>query len=260
MLSRFPSGISGGIKSYKGIWVLFFVMISTLSEIHAQSTYALGIFPTIDHSGTLSKKIDYSLYYFAAFPLFNFNNSKIEEDSYMLLFYAEQALSYNVTSNLSFTASYLYQRERIAEDAYVNENRIHVQSTYKHALHAVNLKHRLRFDIRFITNPAIGETQYKDRLRYLIGITVPIRSRNNNVYFTAYEEAFFNTFKGAEKIYAENWAYAAIGVKLNSKNSVETGPLYITWNTGGNNWFNQYYLQVTWVSHVNFSRKLPANE
>ena len=254
MLSRFPAGISGVIKSYKGICGLFFVMISTLSEIHAQSTYALGVFPTIDHSGTLSKKFDYSLYYFGAFPLFNLTNSKITTDSYMLLLYAEQAVSYKVTSNLSFTASYLYQRERIADDAYVNENRIHIQATYNHALHTVSLKNRIRFDNRFITNPENGETVYKNRLRYLIGLTVPIRSKNNSLYFTAYEEAFFNTYKDAEKVYAENWAYAAIGVKLNSRNSIETGPLYITWNTGGNSWFNQYYLQITWVSHLDFSR------
>jgi hypothetical protein len=74
------------------------------------------------------------------------------------------------------------------------------------------------------------------------------------LYFTAYEEIFFNTFKNAGAFYAENWAYAALGVKLNDKNKLETGPLYIAWNTGGTNWFHQYYLQFTWISHLDFTQ------
>jgi len=41
---------------------------------------------------------------------------------------------------------------------------------------------------------------------------------------------------------------------LNEKNKIEAGLLYITWNTGVNAWFNQYYLQVTWVSHINLTK------
>jgi hypothetical protein len=111
----------------------------------------------------------------------------------------------------------------------------------------------LRFDNRFVHNRTTGETPFTHRLRYLIGLDFPIKSKKNNLFFTAYEEAFFNTFKNAGAVYGENWAYAAIGIKLNDKNKIETGPLYITWNTGGTNWFHQYYLQLTWVSHLDFT-------
>ena len=86
----------------------------------------------------------------------------------------------------------------------------------------INLKHRLRFDNRFVHNRTTGETPYIHRLRYLIGLDVPIKSKKNNLYFTAYEEAFFNTFKNPSAVYGENWAYAAIDVKLNDKNKIET--------------------------------------
>ena len=170
------------------------------------------------------------------------------------MYYSEQALTFNVNKHLSFTGSYVYQRENVTKDNYSNENRVHIQATFKHSANTVNLKHRLRFDNRFVHNRTTDETPYTHRLRYLIGLDFPIKSKKNNLYFTAYEEAFFNTFKNAGAVYGENWAYAAIGVKLNDNNKIETGPLYITWNTGGNNWFHQYYLQLTWVSHLDFTK------
>lgn len=224
------------------------VALSLIYSVKAQSTFVSGLFPTIDHSGTLNPKLDYSLYYFAAFPLANLKQPDISKDANFLLFYAEQALSYKVTDKLSFTGSYVYQRANVISSNYTNENRVYVQATYKHEVKLIAFKHRLRFDNRFIQNDITGKTPYTNRLRYLIGVSIPIKDK---LYFTAYEEAFFNTYKGATAIYAENWAYAAVGIKLNEKNKIEAGPLYITWNTGVNTWFNQYYLQVTWVSHIN---------
>lgn len=219
----------------------------------AQSTFVGGLFPTLDHSGTITKHLDYSLYYFGAFPLINFKNPDISKDPNFLLFYSEQALTFNVNKHLSFTGSYVYQREKVAKDN-LNENRVHIQTTYKHFVKTVNLKHRLRFDNRFIHDNTTDKTLYRHRLRYLIGLDFPIKSKKDNLYFTAYEEAFFNTFKNVSAVYAENWAYAAIGTKLNDNNKLETGLLYITWNTGGQNWFHQYYLQLTWVSHIDFTK------
>ena len=229
----------------------FLSLIITLSFIYsvkAQSTFVGGLFPTIDHSGTLNPKLDYSLYYFAAFPLANLKQPDISKDANFLLFYSEQALSFKATDKLSFTGSYVYQRANVTSSNYTNENRLYIQATYKHAIKSINIKHRLRFDNRFIQDQITGKTPYTNRLRYLIGVNIPIKDK---LYFAAYEEAFFNTYKGATAIYAENWAYAAIGIKLNERNKIETCPLYITWNTGVNTWFNQYYLQVTWVSHIN---------
>lgn len=66
-----------------------------------------GLFPTIDHSGTISDKLEYSLYYFGAFNLLNSEINGIQEDANFATFYAEQAITYNVNSKLSFSGSYV---------------------------------------------------------------------------------------------------------------------------------------------------------
>lgn len=233
--------------------LVFASIISFIASVSvkSQSINVGGVFPTIDHSGTLSNKLDYSLYYFAAFPLINFDKPDVSKNPYFHLFYSEQALSYNVNSKFSLTGSYVYQRANVVYDNYVNENRFYLQAKYKHSIKKVNLTHRLRFDGRFIHNRITNETPFTHRLRYLIGMDTPI---NEKLYFSAYEEAFFNTFNGASAFYGENWAYAGIGKKINSKNKLELGILYVTWNIGSNNWFNQYYLQLTWNTHIDFRK------
>ena len=138
--------------------ILFFVAITFIDfqNFKAQSTYVAGLFPTIDHSGTVTKRFDYSLYYFGAFPLVNFDNPDISKDATLLLFYSEQALTYNVNKHVSFTGSYVYQRENVTKDNYLNENRVYFQATYIHSAKTVNLKHRLRFDNRFVQNRTTG--------------------------------------------------------------------------------------------------------
>ncbi len=230
--------------------ILFPFFFSML--VKSQSVSVGGLFPSIDHSGSLTNKLDYSLYYFAAFPLVNFKKPNVSKDAYFNLLYFEQALTYKLTSKFSLTGSYVYQRSNVVYDNYVNENRFYVQGKYKHSIKKINLTHRLRFDGRFIQNRITNETPFTNRVRYLIGCDFPI---NENLYFTAYEEAFFNTFKNAGVFYGENWSYAAIGKKINDRNKVEAGILYITWNTGVNNWFNQYYFQVTWINHLDFRKR-----
>ena len=233
-----------------GLFVFILVLGANLLPSKAQSVYLGGVFPTIDHSGLLTKRLEYSLYYFGAFPLLNLKAPNLKNDARFLLFYAEQGLSLNVNAKLSLNASYVYQRENVGQENYINENRLHVQATYKHAAASAQIKHRVRLDNRFIQNRATGKTPYTHRLRYLLGIDFPISAQRKNLYFTAYEEAFFNTYSSASSVYGENWAYAALGIKLNDHHKIESGPLYITWNTGEKAWLHQFYLQLTWVSRL----------
>ena len=221
----------------------------------SQSVYVGGAFPTIDHSGDLNNKLGYGLYYFAAFPLVNFNKPDVSKDANFLLFYSEQSLTYKLSSKFSLTGSYVYQRANAVYDNYVNENRFYIQAKYRHSFKKLNLTQRVRFDGRFIQNRFTNEIPFTHRVRYLIGLDFPIKSKKDNLYVTLYEEMFCNTVSNANPVYEENWAYGALGIKLNEKNKIETGLLYVTWNTGANNWFNQCYLQLTWISHLNFKKK-----
>ena len=241
------------------LFLIFIGSLFLIKQLSGQSVHVAGIFPTIDHSGKINNKWNYSFYYFGAFPLTEIKASKLSLQDKFLLFYSEQALTFSLSSRLSFTGSYVYQRENVLQNTYVNENRIHLQVTFKHQLNNVNFKHRLRMDNRFIENRITRKTAYTHRLRYLFGIDFPIKSKKNNLYFVGYEEAFFNTFSKASVFYGENWAYAALGISVNTKNKVEAGPLYITWNVGGSNWFHQYYLQVSWISQLDFTSPKKTN-
>ena len=239
------------MKSGFGVFIFTFLFIL---EVHAQSTFVGGVFPTIDHTGTINQKLDYSLYYFGAFPLANLENVALKKDPNFLLFYAEQGLTFNKNKKLSFNASYVYQRENVVKSNYINEHRAHIQATYNHSSKSLLFKHRVRLDNRFIHDRKTGKTPYTHRLRYLFKLEFPLKTKNGGLYFNVYEEAFFNTFKSANSIYAENWSYAALGKKLNDANKLEAGLLYITWNTAGKNWFHQYYFQFTWISNIKFKK------
>jgi hypothetical protein len=237
------------MKRFKKIVIIFFVLHQ--STFYSQNSNVLGLFPAIDHSGQLTKKLDYSLYYFAAVPVLNFTPEQVKMDPYINLFYLEQAINYRFNDYFIFTAAYVYQLENISDNVFSTENRFHIQVKYSHCFSNFKLTHRLRFDGRFVDKPTMVETAFTSRLRYQLGFYLPIKE---TVYFTAYEEAFLNTFKDANIVYGENWAYAGFGKTLNKKNKIELGILYITWNTGPKSWFNQYYLQLSWINQLNFSK------
>ncbi len=236
-------------------WIISIYFLFPSLIANAQSLHYAGAFPTIDHSGDLTNKLRYGLYYFAAFPIVNLDKPNMGKDANFLLFYSEQSLSFKAGKHFFFTGSYVYQRANAVYENYVNENRIYVQGKYKHSINKMDLAHRVRFDLRFIQNRVTDKTPLTHRARYLLGFDVPIKSKRENLYFTAYEELFFSTVSRAAPVYEENWAYAALGIKLNEKNKIEPGILYITWNIGKTNWFNQYYFQLTWISHLGLTKK-----
>ncbi|HLZ15433.1 MAG TPA: hypothetical protein VKQ08_00235, partial [Cyclobacteriaceae bacterium] len=69
-------------------------------------------------------------------------------------------------------------------------------------------------------------------------------------------EMFFNTYRDPVAVYAENWAYAGIGVHTKSIGSCELGPLYIFWVADkSRDLLNFYYWQLTWITHLDFRKQ-----
>jgi hypothetical protein len=64
------------------------------TQANGQNVNHYGLFPTIDHSGILSDKWSYSLYYFDAFNLVSDKVDNVADNPGYFLFYAEQAVSY----------------------------------------------------------------------------------------------------------------------------------------------------------------------
>lgn len=240
----------------KPIRLLYLGLCFFYVPLKAQNSYQYGLFPTIDHTGTISKRFDYSLYYFGGFNLINRDENRVKQPANLFVCYAEQALTYKASSKLSFSGSYVFERQFPSKINYRNENRFYLQSTYLQQLNKETIKHRLRFDGRFIQNRSTGKSPFTSRIRYLIGINSPISKSNDKLYFSAYNEFFFNTYKDAATIYGENWAYAGIGYKSKHAGNFEVGPLYIFWVKNSRfDLDNFLYLQLTWATQLNWMKK-----
>jgi hypothetical protein len=221
----------------------------------AQNTEIFGVFPTIDHSGRLSERWECSLYYFGAFNVINPEAGAVKDTPHPAAFYSEQAIHYNATKKLSFSASYVYERQNALRANYRNENRFYLQGTCEYALDRTTIKHRWRYDGRYIEDRQSGKAPYTNRLRYLAGFNTPLKKESDQLYFAAYNEFFFNLDKSATAIYGENWAFAGVGFKTKGKTTFEMGPLYIFWVSNKNNdLINFYYLQLSWITHLDFRK------
>ena len=97
----------------------------------------------------------------------------------------------------------------------VNEHRIFQQFSSEQTLGKLKLSHRYRYEQRFI------ESDFKMRLRYFLGLKVPLKIKEkNNYYFSLYNEIFINT---KSSLYDRNRLYGGIGYKFSQGLRFETG-------------------------------------
>ncbi|MDZ7878791.1 MAG: DUF2490 domain-containing protein [Saprospiraceae bacterium] len=219
---------------------------------NAQNVNYFGWFPTLDLSGKIANRWSYNVYLFDAVKPYNSTENAQTDKARSFYVYGETGLSYQLTDNLSVTAAYVHERQNPFLDNYRTENRLFQQMTLKLPVGKSELKQRLRFDERFVQNRATGATPFTHRLRYLLGIKKPFA--DNKMYLMAYSEAFFNSSKSFK--FDENWSALQLGFRLNDKNSIEAGLLFVGWiNNAANDWLNQYYLQTTWVAQLDFPKK-----
>jgi hypothetical protein len=222
------------------------VILSLVLGARAQSTHSAGVFPTIDHSGKVTRSADYGLYYFLGIPLIELSNTATLNQPSVLLLYAEHAFNYSFNDYLSGTAAYVYQEENAFEPNVLKENRIHLQFAVKHGENGNQFKHRVRHDSRFL------QEAFKHRARYQFSYKKELSTGN---YFVLGQEFFIELTDAAPRLYNENWANVCYGIRLGERNSLELGMLYVTWNTGASNWRHQWYFQPTWVSKLDFTNK-----
>ena len=239
--------------------LIIILLLSTNGLANGQSINHIGVFPTIDHTGQLSNRWSYGLYYFNAFNLVNQRVNGVEDNPGYFVFYSEQSISYSVSQKLSLAGAFVYERQHPVDEAkYRNENRFYLQSTYRANFKNTFLRFRLRYDGRFIQDQITHERPYTSRVRTLFGLNRPI-GKSNKLYLNAYNEFFFNTYKDATIVYGEDWAYVGIGYKTKKIGSFEGGPLYIGWfNPSPTPTLNFFYLQLTWITHLDFRKDKTA--
>jgi len=129
--------------------------------------------------------------------------------------------------------------EDATEKQSVNEHRIFQQFQTKHGLGLFNVKHRFRFEQRFV------EKDFKSRLRYFLSLSIPITNKlmeNNTLYASLYNEIFLNT---TSEMFDRNRLYGGIGYKINDVIKLELG------------YMNQFFEsssrdQINTIMYINF--------
>lgn len=239
-------------------WLFIPFCFACLFRTWSQQVNYGGLFTTIDHSGQFADKLSYNTYLFAAAKPYSHQTALGGIDQARILYvYGETGLSYDLLKQLTFTASYVYERQHPFEDFARNEHRFFQQLTLKLPVKKMELKQRLRFDERFIRDNLAGTWPFSHRLRYLLGAS---RDISDKWYGFVYTEFFFNTTRGAKFQFNENWSAAQVGYRFNKTHSLEFGYLFVGWvYNNQNNWFNQHYLQTTWVSKLDFRKKKNIN-
>ena len=101
------------------------------------------------------------------------------------------------------------------EKVSVSGHRIFQQFTSKQKIGIVSLNHRYRFEQRFV------QSDFKMRLRYFLGLNIPLtKKENNKLYFSAYNEIFLNT---EPAVFDRNRLYGGIGYRINKNVRLEAG-------------------------------------
>lgn len=219
---------------------------------YGQTHHIGGIFPTIDLKYKLSNSFEIESYSFVSYFPSSQTFDSTNYPAHAGALYTEFDFTYNVSEQFSLTGSYTYERANPFESNYRNENRIWLQATLKSKVNKLEIKNRVRYDLRFIQNRTTNQTDYLPRLRYLFGLSHPLQKNDNPILLTFYNEAFFNTFSGSSPFYAENWGNVGLKYPVTKKMAVELGYLNISWIVDdNNNWLSQHFGQVTFCYSFN---------
>lgn len=209
-----------------------------------QDASLLGLFPTIDHSGDLSKRWSYNVYLFDAIKTGDDGSVNATIPNGNFYAYGELGGTYMFTDRWFATAAYVQEWQFPFEPTERIEHRLFQQLTFKGPQGRFDAKLRLRFDERWIRTFDVSTASFSSRLRLLGGLKWPNDTRT---YLTGYFEGFLTTSEDLN--YDETWATAQAGFKLGEHNAVEAGLLFIDWRMPYG-WMHQRYLQVTWVSKL----------
>lgn len=219
---------------------------------NGQDHHVWGLFPTYNQNGSITQKLDYSIYTFlATYPQAQTTEGFVYP-SKSSAFYIELDAIYSLSEAWSLAGSYTYERVNPFRTDYRNEHRVWLQAQHTHSFKKLNLKNRVRADFRFIENRFTEEIDFNPRVRYLLGVDFPIST--GSVYFASYNEFFFDVYEERITTYAENWAFAGIGFNITPSTKLETGPLVISWiRNSSKDWLHQYFFQFTMIKQLDFT-------
>ncbi len=119
----------------------------------------------------------------------------------------------------------------------LSEHRVFQQYISKQTVGKISVQHRFRFEQRFVGN------DFKLRLRYFTGATVPLsKSNDNKFYLSAYNEVFLNS---ENNVFDRNRLYGGIGFNYQKNIRFELGYMNQFFETSGRD-------QINIISFVSF--------
>lgn len=218
--------------SYKRILVLCFVFFSFFISAQVNVT-DIGSWGMLFNQTRLHNK--WSLH-----SEVQFRSYEINPNTEQLLI--RGGLNFHANPGLVFTAGYGWitnyiNDEKVFKDQTVDENRIWEQLILKSNSGRVFFEHRYRFEQRWISTSF--NTNYKNRLRYLLRLTIPLNSKEvkkNTVFIGLYNEIFINLSNAP---FDRNRLYGALGFQVNSSTNIQLGYLVQTVGTK-----SKQYLQL----------------
>ena len=185
-------------------------------------------------------------------------HSEVQFRSYEILPNTEQllirgGLNFHYNPSIIFTAGYGWitnyvNNENVFKDQIVDENRIWEQIILKSNTGRVYFEHRYRFEQRWISTSA--NTNYKNRLRYLVRLTIPINNKEvkpKTLFVGLYNEVFINL---ANSPFDRNRLYGALGYQVNSSTNIQLGYLLQTVGTK-----SKQYLQLGLTINPNLRKE-----
>jgi len=106
----------------------------------------------------------------------------------------------------------------------VNENRIWQQMQLKNNIGRVFLEHRYRIEQRWINQS--NSTNYKNRIRYLLRLSIPINKKEikkNTIFVGLHDEVFIHLNSTP---FDRNRLYGALGYQFNLITNIQIGYLF----------------------------------
>ncbi len=143
-------------------------------------------------------------------------------------FFVRAAGQYHTSDNTLLAFGYMWTTVEPFDDADTDstENRLFQQFTGKHAWGRPTLEHRLRLEQRWIEES--GRTDFRNRFRYRLQVTVPLRGENiqpRAPFLNFYDEVFLNVGTRGDA-FDQNRLYGAYGWQFTKHANLQLGLLW----------------------------------
>ncbi|KAA9349203.1 DUF2490 domain-containing protein [Larkinella humicola] len=236
--------------------IFFLLLTLSIPRLAAQPLHFVGVFPALSQTGTLSKKILYSVYASATIDAFDQTVENIRYPATNLQLYVQPGIVYKIKPDWQAAVGYAYARHNLF-GLRVNENRLWAQTVYNHALPKGRLAHRLRYEERYPLNLKTNIQSKATLLRYQLGYHFQLydsKTQKQGFSISASHEVFLcltgaknSPVSSKNAFCGENWSYAGVGYTTAKAGRIEAG--YMLQNLVRNPQRDHRYLHLFQITY-----------